>query len=257
MDFALHFLESGEGYPFIFQHGLGANLHQAQGLLTGLNGIRLISMDCRGHGMSPLEVGHSPSFEHYAEDILRMMDSLNVERAILGGISMGAGISMRMALNYPDRVAALVLVRPAWLDQGSPENLAILLEAAQMMDAQTEKAEFEALPYMLALQESLPKAADSILGIFARDQQEDTAFVLQNMIQDSPFSELNTLNRLTQPCLVIANDKDPLHPYQIADEIARLIPGSQLNRVTSRYEEDATHRQEVRQAVATFINDLF
>lgn len=255
MSFDLHYFATGEGQPFIFQHGLGAQAQQAQGLLAGLEGVQLISMDCRGHGKSPLNPNIAPSFEAYTQDVIRMMDHLKIERAIFGGISMGSGISLRMALQFPERVKGLVLVRPAWLDQGIPENLAILLEVAHLIDTPDGKAAFEALPYMQEVTESLPRVAASIMGLFARDQQQDTALVLNHMVQDVPFSHNDALHQLDLPCLLIANDKDPLHPYELAAEIATLIPGSQLKRVTSRYVADAAHREEVRQIVSTFITE--
>lgn len=255
MSFDLHYFATGEGQPFIFQHGLGAQAQQPQGLLAALEGVQLISMDCRGHGQSPIDPQTAPSFEAYTQDVIRMMDHLKIERAIFGGISMGSGISLRMALHHPERVKGLVLVRPAWLDQGTPENLAILLEVARLIDTPDGKAAFEALPYMEEVKTSLPRAAASIMGLFARDQQQDTATVLNHMVKDVPFSHNDALHQLDLPCLLIANDNDPLHPYELAAEIASHISGSQLKRVTSRYKVDTAHREEVRQIVSTFITE--
>ena len=51
--FDFKYLDSGEGYPFIFQHGLGADATQAQTLMSGLENFRTISLDCPGHGNAP------------------------------------------------------------------------------------------------------------------------------------------------------------------------------------------------------------
>jgi pimeloyl-ACP methyl ester carboxylesterase len=48
-----HYKTRGSGVPFFFQHGLGADSDQPQALLQDVNGVRLISMDCRGHGQTP------------------------------------------------------------------------------------------------------------------------------------------------------------------------------------------------------------
>ena len=75
---------SGEGFPFIFQHGLGSNLTQAQSLLGGQEKVQLISMDCPGHGDTPLRLSNPPSFNFYADEVIRLMEHLKIEKAIFG-----------------------------------------------------------------------------------------------------------------------------------------------------------------------------
>ena len=92
MQTQLVYQSSGEGTPFHFQHGLGSNLAQPQGLLANLEGIQLISMDCPGHGAAALTSNASPSFAYYSQQLIQLMDHLQIPAAIFGGISMGAGI---------------------------------------------------------------------------------------------------------------------------------------------------------------------
>ena len=162
----LHYRSTGNDLPLFFQHGLGSNLDQAFRLLGDLADVQLISMDCPGHGGAPLPEGLMPSFDYYTDELLRLMSSLGIDRAVFGGISMGSGIALNMALNYPDKVKGLVLVRPAWLDAINPENLALLLEAADRIPLHNGLDEFEQLPEFKQIKEQLPKAAQSILGVF-------------------------------------------------------------------------------------------
>src|SRR6266404_336054 len=51
-----------------------------------------------------------------ADDLIAFMDHLQLQMAVLGGISMGAAVALKAALRYPERCLALVLCRPAWLN---------------------------------------------------------------------------------------------------------------------------------------------
>ena len=81
----------------------------------------MIAMDCRGHGQTEANLDPSRiSFAQFAEDLAMLLNSLSIERAVVGGISMGAGVALAFALAHPERVNGLMLVRPAWLDASLP-----------------------------------------------------------------------------------------------------------------------------------------
>lgn len=88
-----HYLDSGAGYPFIFQHGLGGDVNQTAevyDLPTAPAGIRFIVMDCRAHGKTrPIGDAEKINFSAFADDLIALMDHLGLQSAILGGISMG------------------------------------------------------------------------------------------------------------------------------------------------------------------------
>lgn len=119
-----NYLDQGWGTPFVFQHGLGGDVEQASAAFAPPEGVRLVSLDCRGHGASrPLGDPDKLSFGAFAEDVIALMDHLDIHHAVVGGISMGAGVALNLARRFPERVAGLVLSRPAWLDSPLPDNL--------------------------------------------------------------------------------------------------------------------------------------
>jgi pimeloyl-ACP methyl ester carboxylesterase len=116
-----HFLDSGAGLPFFWQHGLGGNAHLAYELFKPPPGFRLISFDARGHGRThPAGDAAKFAFCTFAEDLRALMDHLRIQQAVVGGSSMGAGLALHLALRFPERVLGLVLSRPAWLDAAHP-----------------------------------------------------------------------------------------------------------------------------------------
>jgi 3-oxoadipate enol-lactonase len=113
--------DSGEGPVVVLIHGYGGDLRlwdaQAPALVDA--GFRVIRYDARGHGRSMI-APDGYTYENYAADLSDLLDRLNVERPAteslevgavhLLGLSMGGGIALQFALDYPDRVLSLTLV---------------------------------------------------------------------------------------------------------------------------------------------------
>src|SRR5579883_836346 len=74
-----HYRERGEGFPFIFQHGLGGDLNQPFSLYQPPAGIRLLGFDARGHGQThPLGDVDQLSIATLADDLIAFLDHLGI-----------------------------------------------------------------------------------------------------------------------------------------------------------------------------------
>ena len=250
----MHYISSGKGQAFFFQHGLGSQLSQALTTLDGLSGVRLISADCPGHGQEILPNGHRPSFNYYADYLCQLQDQLEASPAFWGGISMGSGIALNIALRFQDRVKALVLVRPAWLDAVNPATLNLILKAATYLKKENGQQLFEQEADYQHYLHTLPKAAASLMGVFAETQQASLPLVLESMIKDRPFDQLEDLAQIKVPVLIIGNEDDIMHPFSMAESIHQAIPNSTLVKVVSRYIDNDQHQQEVLAQVQTFVD---
>ena len=116
--------DAGEGPVVVLIHGYGADLRLWDAQVSPLKeaGFRVIRYDVRGHGRSMI-APDGYTFENYAADLRDLLDRLNVERPAtesLGveavhavGLSMGGGIALQFALDYPERVLSLTLVDSA------------------------------------------------------------------------------------------------------------------------------------------------
>src|SRR5947209_2202707 len=105
----------GDGTPVVLLHGLTATRRYVVMGSSALPraGHRVVAYDARGHGDSdPAQPYDYPAL---AGDLERVLDQRGIERAVLAGASMGAHTALRFALDRPERVAALVLVTPAYL----------------------------------------------------------------------------------------------------------------------------------------------
>lgn len=106
----------------VFQHGIGGDVRQPGRFLvperTGISAgtLGIFHADFRGHGQSELGYAEDLSIATLGLDLAVLLDHLELEDAIVGGISMGAAAALRLAVRCPERVRALVLCRPGWDD---------------------------------------------------------------------------------------------------------------------------------------------
>jgi pimeloyl-ACP methyl ester carboxylesterase len=135
-----HYLERGTGIPLVFQHGLGGDVWQPIGIFDPPPGYRLLAMDCRAHGNTrPLGDLEKIRLSNFADDLLALLNHLGVPSVIVGGISMGAAVSLNFTLRYPERVRGLILSRPAWLDGPMTQNAEIYARIAQLIRQEGSK----------------------------------------------------------------------------------------------------------------------
>jgi pimeloyl-ACP methyl ester carboxylesterase len=255
-----HYGSVGEGLPFVFQHGMGADVAQPLSAGANLAGWHVIAMDCRGHGQTEANLDPARiSFVQFAEDLKVLLDSLNIGRAVVGGISMGAGVALAFALAHPERVNGLILVRPAWLDRPFPTNLRWFPLAARLLqDYPVDEAapRFEQLPEFSELEAGSRPAADSLLGQFRRPHARERASILVGMPASVPVTSLAQCRQLQVPTLVVVNAHDPVHPDVLGEQLAAAIPGAALSRITSKAESETLHQADLARTLQDFLEPI-
>ena len=110
----LHYLHHrGDEPTIILMHGLTANAHAFDGLVqAGLSPLfNVLSIDLRGRGESDQPEGYT--LAEHAQDILGVLDHLGIQKAILGGHSFGALLTLYMANYFPERIEKLLLLDAA------------------------------------------------------------------------------------------------------------------------------------------------
>ncbi len=233
-DIDFHYRDEGEGLPVIFQHGLGGDLSAPCGIFPPPDGVRRISFDARYHGQTrPLGDPGKLSFDALADDLLALLDHLEIERAVIGGISMGAGISLNFGLRHPHRTRGLILSRPAWLDSPWPENLELFPIIGRLIrdcgPAEARKRFEESAEYRAIARESSDNSS-TLLGLFDSPEIAETAEKFERMVGDAPTRNRESWASIAVPTLVLANRQDPLHPMAIAEALAVAIPAQNFAR---------------------------
>ena len=253
----LAFEDVGGGRPVLFQHGLGADAAQVAEVFPSVPPCRRITLECRGQGRSDLGPPEALSIRTFSEDLACLVGTLRVERAIVGGISMGAAIALRLAILRPDLVSGLVLARPASLFGPAPETLRPYALAGALLaggDAAAGRAAFERSEIAGRLAREAPDNLASLLRFFESPEPKKTAALLTAIAADGPGVEEQEARCIAVPTLVIGHDQDLVHPLAYASRLAAVIPGAELVKITSKVVDRGRYVDEFRSALATFLS---
>jgi pimeloyl-ACP methyl ester carboxylesterase len=222
--------ELGGGPPILYGHGLTGSRTQTARQLAPLAAThRVIVYDQRGHGDSaPVTDPAAYDVERMAADAAAILDALGIERAVVGGNSMGAATALRFAMAHPERVQALILTAIAFADWPNPA-------AEQLRQIGRDVARLGIEGYLAAVMEAeWPAAGMSSEAIAFRAEtwrKHDAgsiAAACETVADWIPVPELAALRAIRCPTLVIAWDCDAVHPLEFGRRIAGALPEGRL-----------------------------
>ncbi len=254
-DAMLHGWDGGDGLPVIFQHGLGGDEAQAAEVFPAGQGIRRLTLECRGQGKSGLGDPRDLSIANFTDDVVAFADSRGVDHFVVGGISMGAAIALRIAVHHPERVKALILARPAWLWGKAPENMQHFAEVASYLRKDTVE-DFENSATAQRLAREAPDNLLSLKRFFTVRDRGEKATLLEAIAADGPNVSESAVRAITIPTLIIGHKIDAVHPLEFAQKLAGMIAGSQFVEITPKATDKPKHVAEFRKNVTQFLSSI-
>jgi pimeloyl-ACP methyl ester carboxylesterase len=227
------------GPAFVWTHGLGSSMaHEDETRLVDWSPIvrsRSIRYDVRGHGESGFTSDpNGYRWDELAADLWALLDRLGVERAVLGGASMGAATSLHAAVAESDRVVGLVLAIPptAWTTR--PEMARLYLAAAALIERRGLGA------YIAACRSQREPAVFTgwLEGLWEglyRSWEADAVEVGRRLptifrgCAESDLPEPDRIAALEVPSLVLGWVGDDGHPEATVDRLAELLPATTVD----------------------------
>lgn len=232
----LGFEEHGQGDDVVvLMHGLllDAGINRALAARLAASGYRVLLLDLAGHGTSdkPTHASYH-RMDSYADQVVALLDELGVDSAVVGGVSLGANVSLYVADRAPERVRALVVEMPV-LESAAPTAYVMFVPLLLAMHYARPAVRLAA-----AARRRLPPSGsdlvDSTLGLVAEPEQ--SAAVLHGILVGPLAPPIERRAAITAPVLVIGHEHDRLHPFHDADNLARQVPSAQLVRARSLLE---------------------
>jgi pimeloyl-ACP methyl ester carboxylesterase len=224
----LHVEVDGEGPVVLLMHGLGGSARNWGPQVRALRSrYRVVRFDARGHARSEAPVGpeaYVPS--EFVADVGRVLDQVGAERAIVGGLSMGAGVALRWAMASPERVLALVLAAfPGSRDGAGFASVALAFaDAIERRGLEVAGAEF-----VWGDDSRLDAAGRLVRQGFLEHPPHALMWTLRGLVATQPSVEelAPELVRLRLPALVIvgAADRGSLQPSRT---LAQALPDARL-----------------------------
>jgi pimeloyl-ACP methyl ester carboxylesterase len=219
--------EAGSGIPIVLLHGFphDRTLWEAQ-LAAPPAGARLITPDLPGFGES--ESAAVPSLDHWADWLATTLDALAIERAVIGGLSMGGYLAFAFWRRHPQRVQGLVLADTrAGADSLEGQEKRVAMQAQAVKEGPAAIAE-AMLPGMVGktTRAERPRAVEFLDAMMRRASVaaiHDALEAMRTRADSTP-----TLATIAVPTLVICGEEDALTPVKESEAMHATIPDAQL-----------------------------
>ena len=226
-DIQIAYDDVGSGLPLVLLHPFPLDRgYWAPQLGSLVSRCRCIAPDARGFGETTL----APPFtmDRYADDVVCLLDALEIDRAVIGGLSMGGYIALALWRRHPTRVRALVLADTragADSDEGRAKRRDLIeLALAKGNDAVAEAQ----LPGLIGkrTREKHPAVAEVLRRMVERASVGGITGALEAMMARPDSTSI--LPTITVPTLLIAGDEDVLTPPKEARAMHDAIPRSRI-----------------------------
>ncbi|WP_061296867.1 alpha/beta fold hydrolase [Herbidospora cretacea] len=221
----LHTRTTGTGPPLVLLHGFPLSSAMWLAQREGLSGDhQVITPDLRGFGGSRLG-DDEPSIDAMADDVAELLDTLSLDKAVVGGLSMGGYVTMALARRHPSRLSGVILADT----KASPDTP----EAAANREAVARRVLdggdlLDSVPNLLGATslERRGMVVGRVRGLVGAAPAQASAWA-QRAMAARPDS-FDTLRALSVPALVIVGDEDKVTPVADAEAMAKALPDGRL-----------------------------
>jgi pimeloyl-ACP methyl ester carboxylesterase len=250
------FDEYGEGErPIVLVHGLLMNrgMFARLGPALAAHGNRAICVDLLGHGRSDqpddLRLYSMPLF---AEQIVALLDELGLERAVVGGTSLGANVALELAVRHPERVEALFVEMPV-LDHALAAVAAIF--SPVLLGLRVGRPAVELSSRVARL---VPRTNFMVdIGLdWLRRRPGPSIAVLEGLLLGETAPPREQRRGIEQPALVVGHPRDPLHPFSDSGMLIEELRAARLVEASSILEW-RTRPERLNEELARFLDEVW
>lgn len=240
----------------VFIHGilLDSAMNRRLAVDLAARGFRVILFDLPGHGHSDKPKRASfHRMDTYARHVVALLDHLKIERAVIGGMSLGANVSLLVAAQSPERVQALVIEMPV-LEWAVPAAAAVLLP--MLVAVHFARPVVKETAHLVR---RLPRTGigllDSVMNALSNDPVE-TAAILHGVLAGPITPTVDQRAAMQAPALVIGHRVDRIHPFHDAEQLAKRLPAGRLVQAHSVLELRMTPDRLTDQ-IAGFLDEVW
>jgi pimeloyl-ACP methyl ester carboxylesterase len=254
----IEYTEYGAGERWVvLVHGqlMPRRMHQPLARTLAASGAHVVTVDLLGHGRSdrpadPLLY----SMTAFGEQVVGLLDHLGAERAVLGGTSLGANVSLEAAVIAPERVQGLLVEMPV-LDNAVEAG--ILAFAPLLFVSRF-------LPFVVSgvrlVSRAVPRGVVPFWAGIGLDTLDQRPAAMAATVHGLFFGRVAPSSRqrraIEAPALVVGHTRDPIHPAADAEMLADELVGAQFVAARSILEWRVAPERLDALAVA-FVSDCY
>jgi pimeloyl-ACP methyl ester carboxylesterase len=220
----------------VYLHGLLLDRYLNRPLAVSLAaaGNRVVLLDLPGHGESDKPRHASVHrMDSYADCVIALLDHLDLDTAVIGGVSLGANVALQCGARAPARVQGLLLEMPV-LEWAVPGAGLVFLPL--LLGVHYASFVFRAIG---ELARRLPSTSNWIVeGLRAplELRPEESAAVLHGLFVGPVAPTVEQRRSMSAPSLVIGHHTDFIHPFSDAKNLVEQMPNARLVQASSIFE---------------------
>jgi pimeloyl-ACP methyl ester carboxylesterase len=250
----LAFVDAGNGPPLVLLHAFPLDGEMwADQLARWRDRWRVVVPDLRGFGTSPAATGDALAMADYAADVVRLMDLLSIDRACIGGLSMGGYVALALAERYPERLSGLILANTR-AGADSEAGRAARADLAAKVEDRGSQALIDALLAKLVSDQASSEVRDRVQRIIARQDARGALSAIRGMASRRDRNDV--LPGIRVPTMVIASTEDKLIPLAEAQALRDSIPNSVWAELPGGHLSNVEQPELFERAVETHLDRL-
>jgi pimeloyl-ACP methyl ester carboxylesterase len=220
----------------VFLHGLLLDAQMNRRLADDLaeRGHQVILLDMPGHGRSDKpRQAWAHRIDSYAHYVVALLDELGLDEAVVGGVSLGANVSLQVAVQAPTRVRGLLIEMPV-LESAVPATALIFVPLLLGLHCTAPLARL-----LSNVARRIPRTRIGVLDSYvgaATLEPEEAVAVLHGMLVGPIAPTYDERRAIEAPALVIGHKVDVVHPFTDANHLARQLPHARLLEARSMLE---------------------
>jgi 3-oxoadipate enol-lactonase len=225
----LTFDEIGNGKPIVLLHAfpLSGKMWKSQAELLAKNGFRVILPDLPGFGTNN-KSAHRYSIEEMASQISQLLKSINIDKAIVGGLSMGGYVLFNLCRLTPEKLSALVFCDTTYTAD-TEEKRNSRFDLISKIKKQGSSALIEnMLPNLISddTKQNNPPLNRELEEFLSEVNPGSAINAMKSMAERKDTSDI--IDKISVPTLLIFGEFDKVTTLEIARKMNRTIPGSEL-----------------------------
>lgn len=251
------FIRAGSGAPVLLIHGVGMDAAIWQPQIAAMrNRFDVIAIDMLGHGSSPLPPENA-QLSDFADQAIRLLDYLGLDRVAVVGHSMGALVAQEIALRAPARVGALVCLnavfrRPPELARAVRERAAALGGLGDPSAIAATIARWFGNPIPPALSDAAETARSALESVDAEGYART-----YRLFAGADTAHADRLAYLYAPALFMTGSEDRNSTPAMSAAMARLAPAGQCLVLSGeKHMMTIASPQKVTQRITTFLDQV-
>jgi 3-oxoadipate enol-lactonase len=248
--------DQGDGTPLVFIHAFPLSKTMWQPQVDALkNTYRVITIDLGGHGESDI-VPWNDSLDHYAKDIIHLLDHLGIAQGVFVGLSMGGYTLFSIYRHYADRVKAMVFADTR-AQADSEEGKAGRGSMAQVAFTDGAPAIADLMLPKLLAPSTIERHSEIVKQVRQMILQTSTAGIVVDLVAMAARPDsTDLLSTITCPTLIIVGEDDVATPISESQYMAQRITGSILVTIPkaghlSNLEQPAAFNEALRSFLTT------